>query len=110
MPLVALALQNILQHVYWQIRFNQYAPGLCTAILLLAPLSLGIIVTSIVENLIPGWYLIALGVAIIPGLVDTVRSGNKLTRALLSIHRFSSRCVELLGLSKVNKISSNEAA
>jgi hypothetical protein len=110
MPLVCLILQNVLQHVYWQIRFTQYAPGLCTAVLLLAPLSLGIIITSTVEHLIPSWYMIALGVAIVPGLVDTVRSGNKLTRALLLIHGFSCLCVELLGLSRVNRSSSKEAA
>jgi len=110
LPLVGLIAQNVLQHVYWQIRFKEYAPGLLTAIVLLAPLSYGIINASIVEASVPVWYLIIIGVGIIPGLVDTVRAGNRLTRGILGIHSFSLRGMKLLGLSEMERHETEDAA
>ena len=103
MPLVGVIVQNILQHVYWQIRFREYGPGLGTAVLLLTPLSAGIIIASVKENLVPAWYLLALGVAILPALVDTVRSGNRLSQGILAIHRFSVSSLKLMGLSDIRR-------
>ena len=108
MPLVGLIVQNIMQHVYWQVRFKGYAPGLWTAIVLLAPLSCGIVVTSIVKAMVPLWYLVVLGVVIIPGLLDTVRARNTLTRGILAVHKFSLRCVVLLGLTDAHKAESGD--
>lgn len=110
MPLVGLIVQNLLQHVYWQIRFREYAPGLGTAALLLTPMSVAIVITSIKDNLIPAWYLFALAVAIIPGLVDTVRSGNRLSQGILAIHRFSISSLKLMGLSGAEGSRSGDAA
>lgn len=98
MPLVALIIQNLVQHVFWQIRFHEYAPGLATAVLLLAPLSAGIVLTSLKDELIPPWYLTVLCLAIIPGLVDTVRAGNRLNQGILAIHRFSVGALTLMRL------------
>ncbi len=96
MPLVGLIVQNVLQHLYWQARFKEYAPGIWSAVLLLLPVSIAIVVTSLRESLVSVWYVLVLGAAIIPGLVDTVKSGNRLSSGILAIHRFSIRCVAMV--------------
>lgn len=37
-PVTAFLFQNAVQHIYWSIRFKNYAPGAMTALFLLLPL------------------------------------------------------------------------
>jgi hypothetical protein len=99
LPLVALIVQNILQHIYWQFLFREYAPGIVTAVLLLTPLSGWIIYSTIARGMVASWYIVVLAVAIVPGLVETVNVRNRLTRAIQTIHRFSVWGVGKCGLS-----------
>jgi hypothetical protein len=95
-PLVALILQNILQHVYWQILFRQYAPGIITSIFLLVPLVFGFLYWVLTKSNVPVWYIILFGVLIIPGLIQTVKFRNRLTTAIYYIHKFSLFAVKNL--------------
>jgi hypothetical protein len=99
LPLVAMMLQNVLQHIYWQYLFRTYAPGIISAILLLLPISVFIIYLAMANALVPVWYMALLMVLIIPGLVQTVKARNRLTPAIQSIHKFSLFGVRKLGIS-----------
>jgi hypothetical protein len=95
---LAIVFLNCAQHIYWQILFKTYAPGILTSVFLLLPV-IGILVyRALAENLISIWYVLLLFVVIVPGFVDTLRAGNTLTPQFFRIHRFSKRMVKRLRL------------
>lgn len=98
-PLLALIIQNILQHIYWQFLFGQYAPGILTSMVFLTPLVFYFVYVSTVNGYAPLWYSALLVVLTIPGLIQTVRSRNRLTTAIYTIHKFSLYAVKRLGLT-----------
>jgi hypothetical protein len=99
LPLVALIVQNVFQHLYWQFLFKQYAPGIVTAVFLLMPLCGYIVFECALGALVPLWYLIVLGVLMVPGMVETVKVRNRLTRSIMTIHKFSRASVNWIGLT-----------
>jgi hypothetical protein len=103
LPLVFLMIQNVLQHVYWQFLFKEYAPGIVTSAFLLGPLSSWFVYVSVVNGSVPIWYVFLLGAGMVPGLVDTIRARNRLTQAILAIHRFSSFSVRKLGIMNADR-------
>jgi hypothetical protein len=74
---IASIFQNVLQHLYWLFRFKQYAPGVITSVLLLAPLGIYLSARAMIEKYAPTWYIVLLAIWIILGLVSTVRAGNR---------------------------------
>jgi hypothetical protein len=97
-PLLALIIQNGLQHIYWQFLFRRYAPGIMTSVLFLIPLGFYFVYISIVNDYAPLWYMAVLAVLIIPGLIQTVKARNRLTPAISSVHKFSLFVVKKLGV------------
>jgi hypothetical protein len=53
LPAVAIAMQNAIQHVYWQLYFKQYAPGIITAIFGLIPVGVCLFVGAVWQRLVP---------------------------------------------------------
>jgi hypothetical protein len=98
LPLVAMILQNVLQHIYWQFLFRVYAPGIVSGVILLLPLSLYFLYVSMGNDMVPSWYPALFIVLIIPGLVQTVRAKNELTSAIRLVHKFSLFVVNRLGI------------
>lgn len=88
LPAVALALQNALQHLWFLVVFRDYAPGIITSVLLLVPVGGYVAARAVGQGYVPLWYVLGLGVLIIPGLVQTVRAGRRLTRQFRAIHGF----------------------
>jgi hypothetical protein len=74
---IASVFQNALQHIYWLFRFKQYAPGVITSVLLLAPLSIYLSARAVIENYTPAWFIILLAIWTTLGLVPTVKAGNR---------------------------------
>jgi hypothetical protein len=96
LPAVAIATQNAIQHVYWQLYFKQYAPGIITAIFGLIPLGACLFVGALWQKLVPTWYAGILVVLIVPGLVQTVKAKNKMTPQIRSIHHLGIKLAKFL--------------
>ena len=67
---------NALQHLFYTIYFRQYAPGIITSVVLSLPISGYLTARAIQENLVPVVYVVALGLVVIFGLIQTVKAGN----------------------------------
>lgn len=91
LPTIALAMQNALQHVYWLFYFKQYAPGVVTAVVFLIPLGVYVTEQAMWQTYIPLWYVGLLILLIIPGLVQTVQAGNRMTKQIRVIHHLGIR-------------------
>ena len=96
LPAVALAFQNALQHIYWTFYFQQYAPGVVTAVLLQIPLGLYILARVVQEGYTPLWYIGVWFALIVPGLVQTVKAGNEMTSPIRAIHLLGIRLSGML--------------
>jgi hypothetical protein len=75
---VYLSFSNVLQHVFFAFHFRTYAPGVVTAVLLVAPVVLGLTIKAVRGRLIPWWYAAVLYVAIVPTFVSTIRTPNQI--------------------------------
>ena len=100
LPAVAIALQNALQHVYWQFSFREYAPGVVTSALLLIPGAIYLAVVAVGQHYVPLWYVVGLALLVVPGLILTVKAGHRLTQQFHAILRFSIALSRWLGRSQ----------
>jgi hypothetical protein len=98
LPAVFIAVQNALQHVYWQFYFKQYAPGIITAVCLLIPLGIYLISQAVWQYAIPLWYPGILLLLIIPGLIQTYQAKNRMTKPIRAIHFLGIKLIELLNV------------
>ncbi len=73
-----LPLGNVFQHLYWVAYFKMYTPGAVTAVLLVAPVIIGLTIKAVHSRLIPRWYAAMLCLLVIPTAVSTILSGNHL--------------------------------
>jgi hypothetical protein len=96
LPAIAVAMQNALQHIFWLFHFKQYAPGIITSVFCLIPLGIYLAGRAISDNLVPIWYVGILSLLIIPGLVQTVKAKNRMTRPIRAIHHVGIKLAELL--------------
>lgn len=94
--LVAITLQNGLQHLYWLLYFKKYAPGVVFSVLFGIPVDIYICFRMLKENMLPIWSLFALGLLIIPGLVETVKAKNRMTNSIRGAHQ--------IGISIANRL------
>lgn len=90
-PVIALVFQNTLQHVYWQLYFREYAPGVITSVLLLLPMAAYLTARAIQQNYVPVWYVVVLAVLITPGVIQTIKAGNRLIPQNRAMLIFSAR-------------------
>lgn len=93
---IAVLMQNALQHVYWLFYFKQYAPGIITAVFYLIPFGAYIAARAVWENLVPIWYAATLIILIIPGLVQTAKAKNRMTKPIRAIHQVGIKLASLL--------------
>jgi Protein of unknown function with HXXEE motif len=74
---VYLSFGNVLQHIYYTFYFRTYAPGVVTAVLLVAPIVIGLTVKAIRGRLVPWWYAAVLYFLTIPTMASTIRAANQ---------------------------------
>ena len=98
LPFILIVVQNCLQHIYWQILFKEYAPGIISAVILLLPTSLLILIRSFNEEFLPLWLALPVLAYWIYGLMETVKSKNTLPPSFQKINRFSNFMTAKLGL------------
>jgi hypothetical protein len=96
LPAIAVAMQNALQHVYWLFYFKQYAPGIITSVFFLIPLGVYIAIQAVGQSLVPLWYVGILLLLLLPGLVQTVRAKNRMTKQIRAIHHLGIKLAGLL--------------
>jgi general stress protein CsbA len=95
--LVAASAQNGLQHVYWLLRFRKYAPGVITSVLLVLPLDGYLTHLMLREDFLPSWLVLIVFALMLPGLIETVRAGNRMTKTVrLLAHELPIRLIERL--------------
>ncbi len=73
---VYLSFGNVLQHIYYACFFRSYTPGVATAVLLVAPVVIGLTIKAVRGKLIPWWYAAILYLLVVPTMVSTVRAAN----------------------------------
>jgi hypothetical protein len=74
---VYFSFANVLQHVYYSIYFRTYQPGVVTAVVLVAPVVVGLTMKAVGGKLIPWWYAAVLYATVVPTLIATYRAGNE---------------------------------
>jgi hypothetical protein len=94
LPAIAFVLMNAFQHVYWSLRFRQYAPGIVTSIVLLIPIGLYLANRAVQQGYVPIGYAAVWAVPIVAGLVQTVRAGDQVTPVVRAVHNVGIWLVE----------------
>ncbi len=95
LPGIVVLLVNSFQHVYWSLRFKEYAPGVITAVVLLIPIG-GYIAFWAVRQYVPVWYgalLAGLGLWV---FIRTVREGNRMSPIIRGVYNLGFRLAERL--------------
>jgi hypothetical protein len=98
--LAVIVLMNALQHVYWLVAFRDYAPGVITAVLLLIPIVILMGAVAVRQGLLPAWYECLLTVPVILSIVQTMRSGRRLSLMLRATNRIGWFLARTSGLEK----------
>ena len=88
---IILSFGNVLQHIFWTFHFTTYEPGVVSAVLLVAPVVIGLTIKAIRGRLIPWWYAALLFVALVPNLVSTVRAPDQIPPSLQNAQRSAIR-------------------
>jgi hypothetical protein len=63
---------------------------------ILIPIIMYLVAHAVAVGYVPGWYPILLVGLILPGLIQTVKAGNRLTPQFQVIHRFSVALTKLV--------------
>lgn len=95
---IAIVFGNAMQHVYWLIAFDTYAPGVISAILLVMPVVVFITWQSISRNILPVAFVIPIYGFAVLSLFATVRAGDHVTEGFLKLHLFSEFLASSLGI------------
>jgi len=96
LPAIALTLLNALQHVYWSLRFKQYAPGVITAVVLLIPIDGYVAAWALRQGYVPVWYVAVLAGLMVWVLIHTVRAGNRMSPFIRAVYNLGFRLSEKL--------------
>jgi hypothetical protein len=88
---VVAAFGNALTHAFWMLHFGAYVPGVLSAVLLVAPLTLYVSWRAVRERLVPTWYVGALFLLALLPLPAIVRAGSTLTPQQVALHRLAAR-------------------
>ena len=85
---VPFVFANNLQHIYWQVAFGAYAPGVLASAFLNGPAILLLSWHACRNRLVPPVFVTALYLLSLPPLFDAVRAGRTVPAALLRVHEF----------------------
>jgi Protein of unknown function with HXXEE motif len=96
LPAITVLLVNSFQHVYWSLRFKQYAPGVITAVALLIPIGGYVAAWALRQEYVPVWYAAALAGLIVGGVIHTLRAGNKMTPSIRAVYNLGFMLSEKL--------------
>ena len=86
-PVIAIVLENSVQHIYWSIYFKQFAPGIFTSVLLLIPFGCYVMISAVNQGYVELWYVLIWAFVITIGFIQTVMAGNKLPSLVRTVNR-----------------------
>jgi hypothetical protein len=75
-PALMLILSHSFEHIFWGFYFQQYSPGMITAIFLLIPTIAYLIFKAIQQDSVPIWYAIAFIILGAVNFIQTVKLKN----------------------------------
>ncbi len=90
MPAIFIVLTNAIQHVYWSLYFRRYSPGTVTAVLLMIPISVLMVMTALRMGYVPAAYVAILAAGLVLGFIDTVRTGRKTPSVVRGVYGIGS--------------------
>jgi hypothetical protein len=88
---IVVGVGNALTHVFWLLYFGSYAPGVATAALVLAPVTVYISLRAVRENLVSRWFVGVLYLLALVPLIAVTRAGSTLTSEQLALHRLGAQ-------------------
>jgi hypothetical protein len=88
---IVIGVGNALTHVFWLLYFGSYAPGVATAALLVAPVTIYISQRAVWENHVSRWLVGVLYLLALVPLIAVTRAGNTLTPEQLALHRLGAQ-------------------
>jgi hypothetical protein len=100
LPAVAILIQNALQHVFWSLYFRRYAPGVVTALILLIPIGLYIMMSAVQHGYVPAWYAAIWAAFIAAGFIQTVIAGSRMTPLIRAINSIGIKLAEKIPLGR----------
>jgi len=75
-------------------------PGVITSVVLYLPISGYLTASAIQENLVPVRYVVALGILVMLGLIQTMKAGNTFTPLFRAISHFGMALSKWLHISQ----------
>lgn len=93
---VPFVFANNLQHVYWQLAFGAYAPGVLASTLLNVPAIVLLSWHARRNHLVTGRYVAGLYLLSLPAFLSVARGGRVMSPALLRVHELGGRLVAAL--------------
>ena len=93
---VLVAFNNSVQHLYWQLSWATYSPGVIAAVLLNIPAILFVSWHALVNKLVSPIFIAILYLSSIPTLIFTYMQGRQFPEAMLKGHEFGIRIFNLL--------------
>jgi len=96
LPFIVIVIQNVIQHIYWNYLFREYAPGIISSVFLLLPISIVIVIKAYIEGFLPLWYLLLLLVLMVPGIIQTIKAKDTLAPSFQKINEFSNKAIRII--------------
>jgi hypothetical protein len=93
-----LAFGNAVQHIYFVYKFQAYAPGVVTAVILVIPSVLFLTYLAVRQELVSWWYAAAIYLPAIPAVVTAVQAGNKFPSVIREIYGLSESIADKLSI------------
>lgn len=88
--LILVTVQNEIQHIYWQILFRAYSPGIIFSTFGLV-VGVYVIYRATNEGFLPICIDLILLILLIPTTVQTIKAKNTMTQSVLSVHHFGMK-------------------
>ena len=83
---ILVVFNNSISHIYWQLNWGVYAPGVITAAFLNIPIILLLSWHALANKLVSLIFLLTLYVSSIPSLIFTVKQGRIFPEVMLKVH------------------------
>lgn len=94
---ILVAFNNSIQHIYWQLAWGVYAPGVISASALNIPIILLVTLHAYVNNLVKPTFLVVAYATCIPVLVAVMQQGREFPALMLRAHHFGMQLSNIFG-------------